>query len=58
MAFLTFDQLPQMDEQGLKVVVMDNCSIHKSNALREPIEDEGIHLVSYPMRDLDSQDVL
>ena len=45
MAFLTLFQLPQMEERGLRVVIMDNCSIHKSNALRELIEDQGMHFL-------------
>jgi transposase len=44
-ASLTPFQLPQMEEQGLKVVVMDNWSTHKSNALRELIEDQGMHIL-------------
>ena len=43
MASLTLAQLPQMDEHSLKVVVMDNCSTHKSIALRELIEDQGMY---------------
>jgi hypothetical protein len=38
-------QLPQMDEQGLKVIIMDNCNTHKSNTIRELIEDEGVCLL-------------
>jgi|SRR5712672_3506866 hypothetical protein len=41
MASLTLGQLPQMDERALRVIVMDNCSTHKSTALRELIEDQG-----------------
>ena len=39
-----------MDEQGLKVIVVDNCSTHKSIALREVIEEQGMphSLLSYP----------
>ena len=42
MASLTLSQLPQMEERALKVIVMDNCSTHKSAALHELIEDQGM----------------
>jgi transposase len=45
MTSLTPGQLPQMDERGLKVVIIDNCSTHKSNTLRELIEDQGMHFL-------------
>jgi hypothetical protein len=46
-----------MEEQGLRVIAMDNCGIHKSNALRELVEDEGMHLVLYLMRGSDPWDI-
>lgn len=41
-ASLTLDQLPQMEEHGLKVIIVDNCSTHKSVALRDIIEDQDM----------------
>jgi len=32
-----------MEERGLKVIVVDNCSTHKSIALRDLIEEQGMH---------------
>ena len=32
-----------MEEQGLMVVVMDNYSTYKSNALHKLIEDQGMY---------------
>jgi transposase len=53
MALLILDQLPQMEERGLKVIVVDNCNTHKSIALRDLIEDQGMHLLlSYATCDL------
>jgi hypothetical protein len=43
-----------MEERGLKVIIVDNCNTHKSVALRDLIEDQGLlySLLSYLTCDL------
>jgi transposase len=51
-----------MEERGLKVIVVDNCSTHKSIALRNLIEEQGMHLCfesdTRPLRDFVGYELL